>query len=48
MGISKVTYLNSYAEYKGIDKEYGIDFLKKFGVEVEKYKGDLKNVTSMI
>jgi len=48
MGISKVTYLNSYAEFKGIDNEEGLDFLLKFGVEVLKYKGDLKNVTHMI
>lgn len=36
-GIKKVFYLNSYAEYKGLKKDEGIDFLKTFGVEVVKY-----------
>ena len=38
MGIKKVFYLQSYAEYKGIGTEEGIDFLRRFGVEVEQYK----------
>src|ERR1051326_7555168 len=37
-GIKKVFYLNSYAEYKGIGIDEGIEFLKKFGVTVEHYK----------
>ena len=37
MGIKRVIYLNSYAEYKGIELDEGVDFLKKFGVMVEKY-----------
>src|SRR5579872_5482114 len=37
-GIKKVYYLNSYAEFKGIKTDEGIEFLKKFGVEVHKYK----------
>ena len=37
LGIKKVFYLNSYAEYKGIAADEGVDFLKKFGVEVERY-----------
>lgn len=36
-GIKKVIYLNSYAEYKKIPSDEGVDFLKKFGVEVVKY-----------
>lgn len=36
--IKKVIYLNSYAEYKGFAKDEGVEFLRKFGVEVEKYK----------
>ncbi len=48
MGVSKVIYLNSYAEYKGIASDEGLDFLRKFGVEVEKYEGELTNITSMI
>ncbi|MBI2271614.1 MAG: dCMP deaminase family protein [Bacteroidetes bacterium] len=38
LGIKKVFYLNSYAEYKGIATDEGVDFLKKFGVEVERYR----------
>lgn len=37
MGISKVIFLFSYAEYKGIGSDEGVDFLLKFGVKVEKY-----------
>ena len=38
LGIKKVYYLNSYAEYKGIPSDEGVDFLRKFGVEVARYK----------
>lgn len=48
MGVKKVIYLNSYAEYKGIGSDEGLDFLRKFGVEVEHYSGQLQNVTHMI
>lgn len=48
MGITKVIYLNSYAEYKGIAADEGVDFLKKFGVDVDRYQGQLSNVTQMI
>ncbi len=37
MKISKVLYLNSYAAYKGIGVEEGVEFLKRFGVEVVQY-----------
>jgi dCMP deaminase len=37
-GIKKVIYLNSYAEFKGIETEEGVDFLTKFGIEVVRYK----------
>ncbi|AHM63475.1 cmp/dcmp deaminase zinc-binding protein [Flammeovirgaceae bacterium 311] len=47
-GISKVVYLHSYAEYKGIELEEGVDFLQRFGVQVERYQGNLSNVTHMI
>jgi len=36
-GIRKVIYLNSYAEYKKIPSDEGVDFLKKFGVDVVKF-----------
>lgn len=48
MGIRKVVYLNSYAAFKGIPSDEGVDFLEKFGVEVERYQGQLSNVTHMI
>jgi dCMP deaminase len=48
MGIKRVIYLNSYAEYKGIGSDEGVDFLQKFGVTAEKYSGTLTNVTHMI
>jgi dCMP deaminase len=34
MGIKRVYYKNSYAEYKKIPSDEGVDFLRKFGVEV--------------
>lgn len=36
-GIIKVWYLNSYAEYKGMGTDEGVEFLKKFGVDAQKY-----------
>lgn len=48
MGITRVVYLKSYAEYKGISSDEGIDFLLKFGIRTEKYAGQLSNVTHMI
>lgn len=48
MGIKKVIYLKSYAEYKGLSSDEGVDFLKRFGVEAVKYTGELTNVTHMI
>ena len=35
-GIKKVHFLNSYAAYKGIEVDEGVEFLRKFGVLVEK------------
>lgn len=48
MGITRVFYLNSYAEYKGLGEDEGVEFLNKFGVETRRYEGDLTNVTHMI
>lgn len=48
MGVSKVIYLNSYAEYKGIESDEGVDFLIKFGVEVERYHGNISHATALI
>ena len=36
-GIRKVFYKNSYAEYKKIPTDEGVEFLQKFGVEVIRY-----------
>jgi dCMP deaminase len=37
MKIKKVIFLNSYAAYKGLATDEGVEFLRKFGVEVVKY-----------
>lgn len=38
MKIKRVIYLNSYAAYKGLASDEGVDFLRKFGVEAIAYK----------
>jgi dCMP deaminase len=38
VGIKKVFFLNSYAAYKGIDVDEGVEFLRKFGVQVIQFK----------
>lgn len=48
MGISKVVYLHSYAAFKGLEKEEGVEFLKAFGIDVSQYTGSLNNVTHLI
>ena len=48
MKISKVVYLFSYAEYKGIGSDEGVDFLKKFGVEVDRYQKNIEVVDPLI
>jgi len=48
MGIEKVVYLKSYAAYKGLQEDEGLEFLKRFGVATEHYQGTLDNVTHMI
>lgn len=48
MGITDVIYLKSYAEYKGLESDEGVDFLLKFGVNVRQYAGQLTNITDMI
>lgn len=48
MGINRVIYLKSYAEYKNLPSDEGIDFLKNFGTNCIKYAGTLSNVTHMI
>ncbi|MGB4775800.1 MAG: dCMP deaminase family protein [Daejeonella sp.] len=36
-GIKKVWFKNSYAEYKGLAFDEGVDFLNRFGVEALKF-----------
>ena len=38
MGIKKVFYIHSYADFNGLKSDEGVDFLQKFGVEVVRYK----------
>ncbi len=38
MKIKRVIYLDSYAVYKGLPTDEGVDFLRTFGVEVQHYK----------
>jgi dCMP deaminase len=37
VGITKVYFKKSYAQYKGIPNDEGVDFLRRFGVEVMQY-----------
>ena len=37
-GIKKVFYKHSYAKFKGLQSDEGVDFLRRFGVEVIEYK----------
>lgn len=38
-GIKKVLFQNSYAEFKGLPSDEGVDFLNKFGVVARKFVG---------
>ncbi len=48
VGIKHVIFFKSYAEYKGIPNDEGVDFLRKFGVTVEKYEGQISHSTALI
>jgi dCMP deaminase len=48
MGIKKVIYLNSYAAYKGIPNDEGVDFLNKFGIECTPYSGILSSAAHLV
>lgn len=37
-GIKKVFFKNSYASFKGLQSDEGVDFLRRFGVEVIQYQ----------
>lgn len=47
VGIKKVIYVDSYANYKGLPTEEGIDFLESFGVVVERYKGSNQELLTL-
>ncbi|MFC5408291.1 deoxycytidylate deaminase [Larkinella bovis] len=38
MKVAKVVFLHSYAKYKGIPSDEGVEFLRKFGVETVQYQ----------
>jgi len=44
MGIRKVFFLQSYAAYKGIGTDEGVDFLRRFGVEVQQFETEAQRV----
>lgn len=48
MGIKKVIFLKSYADYKGLKNDEGVDFLNKFGVECMQYDGKIEGLTELI
>jgi dCMP deaminase len=39
-GIKHVYFMKSYAAYKGLSNDEGVDFLNRFGVKAEKFTGD--------
>lgn len=47
MGIEKVIFLNSYAQYKGIAEDEGVEFLRRFGVVAEQYHGQIAHATEL-
>lgn len=48
MGIARVIFLQSYAAYKGIANDEGVDFLKMYGVDVQQYQGKVPELTPLI
>ena len=48
IGIKKVVFLKSYAEYKGLPNDEGLDFLERFGVETLKYHGIIDNIPALV
>jgi dCMP deaminase len=43
VGIKKVLYLYSYSAFKGLARDEGVDFLRKFGVETIWYQQEKKS-----
>jgi dCMP deaminase len=46
LGIKKVIFLSSYADFKGLPTDEGVDFLRKFGVDVFQYRAEKEMVGS--
>ena len=44
IGIKKVFYMNSYAAFKGLPSDEGVDFLRLYGVEVIQYQKPVQHV----
>jgi dCMP deaminase len=44
-GITKVYYQHSYAQYKGLVSDEGVDFLNRFGVEAVKFEPETDTIT---
>lgn len=40
-GIRKVFFKDSYAKFKGLPNDEGVDFLRRFGVEVVEYTNEM-------
>ena len=47
-GIKHVFFQHSYAEYKGLPSDEGVDFLNKFGVKTEKFTADWSQILLII
>jgi dCMP deaminase len=47
-GIKRVLYLHSYAEYKGLAFDEGVDFLNKFGVKSIKFDQESSSATNAL
>jgi len=46
-GITKVYYHYSYAEYKGLTSDEGVDFLNRFGVTAQKFHPETDSLISV-
>src|ERR1700754_2858284 len=44
-GVKRVFFKNSYAQYKGIASDEGVDFLNRFGVVTTKHISDLESAS---
>ncbi|MCC5920387.1 MAG: dCMP deaminase family protein [Cyclobacteriaceae bacterium] len=47
MEVDKVIYYKSYAEYKGLAQDEGLEFLKRFGVKIQKYNKIIEHASAL-